>query len=80
MTKGEIIRRMNRDHVDKLREFEAASEEDKLRLAFDRSFWSRHDCDRYVFDGRCLDCGRLIRAETVLRARPFLPRRAGVPL
>ena len=80
MEKVAIIKRMNRDRVEKLRQFNAASEEEKLKLAFDSSFWA-HDCFRYVFEGFCLDCGArfFARHSAVVRSVP-LPRGAVVSL
>lgn len=76
MTYEEVVKRMNRDRVVKLRQFNAASEEDKLKLAFDRDFWKAHDCQRYAWRGFCLDCGKSLHARINLSAS--FPRRAGV--
>lgn len=76
MTYEDVVKRMNRDHVEKLRQFNAASEEDKLKLAFDRDFWKAHDCRRYAWRGICLDCGKSLHARINLSVP--LPRRAGV--
>lgn len=80
MEKIAIIKRINRDHVEKLRRFNSASEEDKLKFAFDRSFWNAHDCAKYLYEGQCLDCGSAVRRDPVPRRAGVSPspRRAGV--
>lgn len=75
-----IIKRINRDHLEKLRRFNSASEKDKQKLAFDRNFWNAHDCSRYLYDGHCLECGAIVH---VMAKYPgvvvrYFPRRAGV--
>ena len=76
MTYEDVVKRMNRDHVDKLRRFSEASEEDKTKLAFDSSYWKQHDCRRYAWRGYCLDCGKQLHARSYLSVP--LPRCAGV--
>ena len=77
MEKVAIIKRMNRDHLEKLRRFSEASEEDKLKFAFDSNFWG-HDCFRYVYEGHCLDCGaRVLTRHSAAVRRVPIPRRVG---
>ena len=62
MSKTEIIQRMNRDHMEKLRRFNAMPGRRQRNVP--ASYWTEHNCMRYAFEGRCLDCGReLIGAE-----------------
>lgn len=77
MTKLEIVCKINRDHLEKISQFNAASEEDKLKLAFDSKFWG-HNCYRYNYYGRCLDCGAILKLRPSDVVRVPLPRRAGV--
>ena len=62
MSKTDIVKRMNRDHIKKLRRFNAMPPREQRRVP--AAYWSEHSCTRYAFEGRCLDCGReLISAE-----------------
>ena len=78
MSKKSIIKKMNLDHLEKIRIFNESSEEDKQRLAFDRAFWAKHDCRSFALNGNCLECGRLISAAPRAAARSSPPRRAVV--
>lgn len=61
MTRQKAISRMNADHLTKILYFNALMPEDQKELAGTPDFWNEHNCRRYSVDGRCLECGRILR-------------------